>query len=715
MSSRTSVLRVGFVVTGLALVASAWAQNALPADTQPSAPEDASLLLTRAVLQYNRAGTAPERSESISQYLASIADLSTVLKLQPQMFSARFLKALAHGQLALRYEEAGRQARVAKQPQVTQKAVEDAIEQYDRMAAELDALLKATPSEEYAIVRLLQGVDHLLNGVAQAKLARYEPQRRIKFLHQARESLESYLQPKSDSGREEPSGLNRVRAEFFLGVVLYRLSLKPGKGEDAPDEVGDPVMLDSAGKQISKLIDPQSPEQVAKLLPAGMPQRDEEVDRWSSYPTLYLGLIRMRQGNLAAMRRQLDEARNLYVEARGFFEQSKQFDDFQGRSLSDDAIPRVSSTNLEEIGKALRQLDEPVDREFNEDLVIEWRTGFAYDTNVILLGHDTSPPPDIGRRRDVWASTGIGLGYTLDLGKVDPKLERWSVGLLGRAFANWHGDVDEYNEQLYGGSAAVQYELLEQNQQGSRNGPLYFGLQYDYDYFLLGNDGFLKVNRLNPRLTLYTLDQRLQTTLAMRYEDRNYLERLYDNDFDRDGNYFAFSAAQSADLMNMTEAYGAKAWGLANDPQEGDDDFDRYLRPYIGYEYGWDSTRGREFDNAHNLLAAGVFVPLPYGLQFDFGGEWEWQDYNGHSLIDYHRRGREDFIQRYLFGLERRFVLVPGDPKNRGTLAIDRLVLVLRGQIQFTLDDSNVEDRLGQEIFSYDRAIYGLTVGLLFN
>ena len=73
-------------------------------------------------------------------------------------------------------------------------------------------------------------------------------------------------------------------------------------------------------------------------------------------------------------------------------------------------------------------------------------------------------------------------------------------------------------------------------------------------------------------------------------------------------------------------------------------------------------------------------------------------------------RRRDDFIQRYSLGLERRFVLKPGREANRRTRTIDRVVMTIRGDIQFTDDDSNIRDRLGQDIFQYDRAVYGLSV-----
>jgi hypothetical protein len=273
---------------------------------------------------------------------------------------------------------------------------------------------------------------------------------------------------------------------------------------------------------------------------------------------------------------------------------------------------------------------------------------------------------------------------------------------------------------------------MKQQTTGHRHGPLFLTFQYDYDYFLLGNKGYLGDHRINPRATLYTFDRRLETVLSFQYENRNYFEPLYSKLFNRDGDYFVFSLGQAVDLVDMTAFYrrlGIEPWGLAYDPVDPDNwdpenpkqdpaGYQRYLRPFMSVGYSWDSTRGAEYDCKRPLLTGGIDVPLPWGIKFDFSGQWEWENYQGFrggDLLDFHRRGRDDFIQTYRFGLERRFVLVPGCRPNRSTIKVDRLVMTLRGDIRFTNDDSNVQDRLEEAVFSYDRAIYGLSVAFEFN
>ncbi len=594
-----------------------------------------------------------------------------------------------------------------------QKQEEDAAhELYKRMHADLDVLLRdGLPNREAVLL--------LLDAVTRVKLAGMPdvPEgERADLLDHARQALEHYLQRAGEPGQVSAAGLNRVRGRFFLGVILYRQAVPPAVEGQA--RAVDPVRLEEAYRVLSVMVDESSPEHVEAVLAGASPDDQALAPNWLSYPYFYLGLVRIQQ---AGRQTSFERASDMLTEAEGYLGQARQYDtDADGESRSG-VIKDRSDALIVEIQQELakpRAPAEPV-----EDFRLDWQMGLTYDTNVILLGERTVTPRDIGRSRDVRFETGVALSYTLDLAKVDPDLDRFTLGVGGRASGSWHGDISSYNEQDYGASIALQYELLKpkRDEQGTEHGPLYFTVQYDYDYFLLGNDGFLRNNRVTPRFTLYTFDQRATTTVGLRYEDRNYLEPLYDQRYDRDGNYFAFFVNQAYDVVDMSALYrqiGWEPWGLDHDPQEGDPGYQRWLRPYIGAEVGWDATRGEEWDNKNYLLAAGIETPLPYGVLFDFRGEWRWENYGGTrggSLIDFHRRGRDDFVQRYGFGLERSFVLVPGLPVNRRTIKVDRVVLTLRGDIQFIIDDSNVMDRSRQNVFSYERALYGFSLALSFN
>jgi hypothetical protein len=700
----------GMVFSGRA----AQGQDSAAPATRPAI--DTATFMSRAMQQYNG-----------GDYQACIEGLTRLLQVSPGDTTARFFRALGYGQLAVASE---RRALVARSQGHLDEAGQHelhAAEQYRLMRGDIEELLRGGLTTGTAIIQLI-------DGVVQTKLASYTSgdykervAARAELLSHARQALEAYVHPPEGSGLSVPLGLNRVRGEYFLGVVVYRQALRPAEEAGRPDETADPNTLNTAGELMAALQDPKSDRYVSKLLP-NVPAA--EVSAWLSYASLYLGLIRTRQGNLDALESGLASQR-YFSEARDFFEQAWKLDtgenypDGADKSAGRGLIPQIAEKHIPAIENALKGPGPA------EDLFINWESGFAYDSNVILLGHDTHLPANIGRKDDVRFGTGINLGYTLDLAKISPSLDRWTVGVLGRASSNWHGDIHEFNEQNYGGSVALQYRMLDAKPSGSwMQGPLYASMQYDYDHFLLGNNGYLHLNRVSPQFTYYSFDQHAASSFGFHYEDRSYSERLTSDKFRRDGNYFAFDASQSVDLVDMTALYkqiGWEPWGLEydptdptsydpNNPKEDTTGYQRALRPYLGFEYGWDSTRGQEFDTNRFMLVSGLTVPLPYGVQFDFGGQWEWQDYyHRGDLVDYHRRSRDDLIQRYRFGFERSFVLVPGSRINRTTAKMDRVVMSLRADVQFTDDDSNVEDRLGQDIFSYDRAIWGLSVSFQFN
>jgi hypothetical protein len=704
-------------------------QNALPT-THPAANGSASLM-NEAMADY-----------SSFEYESCIAKLKRLLEANPQDASPRLLRALAHGRLAVRHETDARRYKGMLSPQkaeaqrLLEAATEEdhsAAEEYRQMKQDLDDLLGRRLTSDYAITQLI-------NGVVRTKLAGYAAgsyEERVlareEFLEQARQAFDAYLHPPAGSVFPKPEGLNRIQGEFFLGVVVYRQALRPAQREGDPDQLAHAGKLGEAENVMTRLLDPSSESYVEKSLPATMPDRAALVQRWKSYPSLYLGLIRTWQGSDDALLGRNSAARKTYEQARQDFLDAKRLDtDEKGASRSGliaDLVagPDGNGGQLKEVERAEAQIPP-----YTNDLMLEWRSAFGYDSNVILLGQNTSVPRNVGEKdSDVRAWSGLGLSYTLDLGRIDPKLDRWSLGLLGRASGNWNGSIHDYNEQLYSGSAAIQYEILEPwHGDNAVQGPLYGSIQYDYEDFMLGNQGFLSNNRITPRLTLYTFDNRNISSFEFRYEDRNYLERLRDLRFDRDGNYWAFRLSQAFGVLDMTKFYknlNWQPWGLAGDPTDPEKfdpsnpkqdttGYQRWLRPYVGFEYGWDSTTGQEYDTNRYLTFAGIEVPLPYGVLFNSGGEWAWEDYyHRGSLVDFHRRAREDFIQTYSFGLERRFVLVPGNRQNRFEPKIDRLVMTIRGDIRFTNDDSNVEDRMDEAIFSYDRAIYGLSVSFQFN
>lgn len=687
------------------------------AQTQPAESADSMqplAMFNRAVWDLNR-GRQAEALETLNSLLAA----------QPDYADALFLRAVVHGDIAFNNEG---------NPQL-------ALSEYRQMSADLDRVI--------GLMKEPANILHLVDGVLQTKLSSYHPEESYPDrLAKARRALETYLNPPAESGLDAPTGLRRVLGRYFLGVVVYKLALHPPEARDAPQDLASPVRLQEAIGLLEPLVTESSELYIGKLIPPEEEEREQKLRRWLAFANMYMGLAKARQGNNEVENDRSRRGLALYDQASEYLRAAWREDigaelpedlgtlpadpgerrALYEQSNSSTQLPEIVISQLLALQVARASAPQPI-----EDFSLRLHSGFAYDTNVILLGDDTATPRDIGRKADVRFSSGLSLGYTLDLAKVRQELEGWTVGVQGRAAAVWNGDIHTYNEQDYGSSVALRYRFPQVSLFGREEGPLYLGIQHDYDYFLLGNNGFLRVNRVSPTAMLYTLDQRALTSVAFSFEDRNYLEELYSNRFDRDGNYFVLSLAQAFDAVEMSDFYacrGLEPWGLDGDPQgarigpdgieeqPADGDYARWLRPVVGVHYGWDSTQGQEFDAKRIALTAGIEVPLPYGVLFDFGADWEWQNYQGlrgGSLIDYHRRGRDDFIQRYRFGVERQFVLVPGHPSNRRTVKMDRVVMTLRGSIYFTDDDSNVEDRLGQEIFSYDRAVYGLSVAFDFN
>jgi len=493
-------------------------------------------------------------------------------------------------------------------------------------------------------------------------------------------------------------GEDAVRTKFFLGVIRFRQAI-PRVGKHEMTKI-DHARLDDARRIMEELAE------------------DGEVElRWRSYASLYLGLMLpvQAQGKTESGARSdlLDRAEHFLGLAVAF-----DADTSEGKSptsMSHGIIPGVVVRQREEVIKALREAKTSAGAQ--NDILFSLFVGAHRDTNVVLLGERTDLPRDISRTKDFGFTLGAAVDYTYNLGNIDPSYRRWTFGLRGKTTQLFNIDVDEFDEQTYGTTMAVQYEVMEKR---GDFGPIFFRLQYDFSYTNLGRAAFLGSNTLRPDVRIYWWNRRAETSVYFSYERRKYHEPLFDVRFDRTGDYFSFGVTQSARLIEMTPLFdklGLPAWGSDDDELKQDDpDYPkRYFTPYVGVEYSWDSTNGDEFDQNEYQLLLGFAVPLPWGWQFDASGSFQWQDYRQQSLTDFHRRPRRDFVQEYNVGLQRTFVLEAGDLVNRYTPRIDRTLMTVRAHGRWTNDDSNVVDRSGQAVFSYDRVFYGVTVAFAFN
>jgi len=490
----------------------------------------------------------------------------------------------------------------------------------------------------------------------------------------------------------EAQGAALARTKFFYGVILYRQGVPlQDKGVERSKNSAllrraEDVMYDVAN--------------------------DANVDRkWQSFAALYLGLIipfrAVDATTLEARGVLLDEAADWLQRAATLDVVEVEGGAPESNSRFIPALKRRQDDAIEEY-RSMEQRSMP---DLN-DISISFHAGANRDTNVILLGGRTDLPRDISREKDFGFTSGVAIGYSKTLA------DRWTLGFEGRVSSLWHADVDEFDEQNYGASVALQYELLQE-----RNGfgPVHFRLQYDYDYTLLGRKGFLNSNRLTPNLRAFWGNRRAETNLYFTYDIRDYFERLADTRTDRTGEYFSIGATQSFKTLDMTELYrglSVEPWGHRHDDAFSQEDPEypkRYLTPFIGFQYAWDQTNGTEFDQKSYLLAVGATIPLPWGIDMDASADFEWQDYQNGSVIDFHRRVRRDLIQRYRVEFSRTFILRPGQVKNRYRPDFDRVTMTLRAHASWTLDDSNVVDRLDQSVFEYDRTLYGISVAFAVN
>jgi len=495
--------------------------------------------------------------------------------------------------------------------------------------------------------------------------------------------------------KEQLSADDLARTRFFLGVVRYRQGVPPTKPKGtAKSPAPDLPMFQDAQRYLSELADDATTPLV-----------------WRSYASFYLGLVLpwvTSSENTPEEKREMlfQEARRRLADAIRLDCQYLAEREAAGEKIFSE-MPRLVLQQRELID-SLRPEQKP-----RNDVSFSAFFGTRYDTNVILLGERTDLPRDVSREKDFGLESGWAVDYTRDLTK------RLAVGVQVRTAQLWNAGVEQFDQQTYGASVAWQYEFLEKKE-GSM-GPGFFTLQYDFDYTLLGKEEFLQNHAVRPGVKLEWANRRATSELFFNYQRRDYSEPLFDRRLNRDGDYFTIGVLHEFKTVEMTQVYkewGLEPWGLASDAGLDQDDPDypnRYLKPYIGARHSWDSTAGDEFDRQANALQAGVEVPLPWGVAFDAAAVLEWENYSHGSLVDFHRRERHDLIQEYAVALSRTFVLREGVRANRYTPAIDRMLMTVRAHATWTDDDSNVLDRAGQAVFSYDRAVYGVSVAFTIN
>jgi hypothetical protein len=499
-----------------------------------------------------------------------------------------------------------------------------------------------------------------------------QPRDMHRLLDEARLLLSDYV-----SNTPRVNGIEWVRGQFYLGVVNYRGSLRERQfGEPYITEVAQQreQMFRESRDIFTELSDPTHVQDVLRGDGGGGGEENPAIraydrskfarDRYSiedaanfyaATSNLYLGLVASIDPEMVAADIEQRERR-----ARPYLERARELD-ASAAERGENPIPSLTvgviPESIARVELGLERARAAAQPRALNDLTLTFGLTGLYDSNVPLLGRNTEAPLDEQRKRDFRIGALFRANYVLDLAALDPAdplLTRWQVLVEGRTSPTWNLEIRDFNEQFYGGTINLRYEIAKAGEIAGVDG-LYFHNRYDYDYIMLNNEGFLRVSRYRPSLQVVALDRLIDSSLYFAYEDRNYLETLKDERFDRDGNYYSWGLDTVFDLgewVSGESLYGEKTWGRWG-PRREDRAWRRPLQLALGMEFTTNSTQGDQFDYSSQILSSGLEFPLPYGIDFAVRALWEWQDYRGNSIVDRSLRSRHDFIQEYGFRLER--------------------------------------------------------------
>ncbi|TWT46157.1 hypothetical protein RAS1_26050 [Phycisphaerae bacterium RAS1] len=617
--------------------------------TQPAGPAERIVQLNEGLRAFD-AGDDEEAIRILSELTAA----------EPDNVAGQYYLGLAYLRRGLklsgewtRAAETG-EANAAELSELAREQFEQAAQRLERVSAISDKTL--IPIE----AALDLGIAHLAKGDPEGKAN----QRAIAL--RAAQTLEEYT--RSEHGKNDRVG------HFFLGVAYYRLNYYA-------DERG--WVLREGKKELQRARDLLEADRRAGRV------NEEDARLFEVRQLYYLGLLNLAQDNKSAA------INNLL--------------DVRGRVVAGDLM----DVNAERLIDAIRKKQGGSQKPITFDSPLgeirfegELSMGYFYDSNVILLGKDTSLPRGIAQKYD--HRFGLQAGFDVSrllTGEDDGILGKNLLIGIGFTTANfWQPSIQEFDQNSFQGRAYANWEFVDD---------LFLGLEYSHTYTKLGTDPFIGSNRLTPVITKYwrtakDQDPLARTDLYYIYDLRDYFERLTLNAFDRDGKYQAvgvtqaFNLARAADLW--TDYYKVDDRGVSRDFG----DARRFLVARFGYLFRDETTRGTEFDLIGNTISAMIEVPLPWRLTVDALAEFTWDHYLRRSAFDYDGKNRSDFIQHYDFGITRTFV-ERGENEHLPTLRVR-----LRAGVELTFQDSNIWDRLGQDIYSYDRAIYNVRLMINF-
>jgi hypothetical protein len=541
------------------------------------------------------------------------------------------------------------------------------FEQAQKHFAEVISLVD--PTAEMINAALLLGIAQLASDFPGTEVG--DKQVALELARRAEDTLNRYV-TQTEPGREDRYG------RFYLAVARYRLAdhyrREPGRSREFAESL-------AAAKQDleQSLAQAEADQQAGKLTP-------EAHERFKTVVTYYDALLAILERDSAGARQ-----RFATVTER-----------VPGTDLAKNAQAIIDKLDELETTSPLPirlEVPGPIGPLEFEGRV---RVGNWYDSNVILLGKETTLPRGFKRKDDYQFGISADFNISRYISKTEAPWvgESLTIGLGGGTSNLWQPNIPEFDVNRYPGRAYLNWQPIRD---------LYLGLQYEYSYTQLGHEPFISSHRVTPvisKLWRVLSEGEVKrdwgrTDLYYTHDDRDYQDRLTHFQLNRDGTYQALGVQHTLNLVQARDLPYLIGYYARHDRERqlfGED----WLNFYVGYEYRDERTAGTEFDLRGHSLVWGLDVPLPHRFAFELDGEFTWADYTGASLFDFERKERADLLQRYKFGLTYSFI-------RRGEYAAMRTLDVkLRTGIELTFQNSNIWDRLGEDIYEYDRAVYGV-------
>jgi hypothetical protein len=600
---------------------------------------------------------------------ASAADeFREVLRISPRQPAALWF-------LGLISLDAGLQAR-GEVDAATDDTLREELKQKGRAAFEearryLGTLLEVDQSSEP--MRQVRPIEAGLT-LAIAQLA--DDRRALELTHDAITTLEEYDRHLTQRGTPD------YLAKFFLGIAHWRLGTY-GKDATARDRA------EAYFRETEQLLD-RIQGATTSAPSAGEDPRSQEYSAIRLYVQYYRGIAAL---SVRDRSKGIELLGNVVTEAANFPRLSE---------LRENALALI------ELAQQTAQGPTPITLNAGPLGPLEFRGGFglstAYDSNVILLGDDTAPPRRIPNEDDYFGEVGASAELTRRFTKDDGfnAGESLTIGIGADTTHRWHPSIKEFDINQYRARAFVTWEPIPD---------IFVYGEYQYSWTLLGHEPFIGANSGFIGLTKRWSDPEREsygtrTDVYYGYEWRDYKDRYRDFRINRDGEYQLIGFRQSFDLWRADELWPEY---YADAPErEKKLDARRFANVFIGYEYREERTKGSEFDLGGHTALGGIEFPLPYRLAIAYQLRASWDNYSGRSLFDFTRDERFDFRQTH--GLSLSYILV-----GRGECEqLPTLEMRLRGFLEYTVQDSNVSDRLSQDVYSYDRGQYGVALQVNF-